>query len=133
MTIFLKKYADQIGIAASGLCLIHCLFMPLILVFWVQPDHCSSSMSCHEGHTWFNYDYLFLAFSAVAVWLASGHCTRQWLKILMWFLFSLLAIGVILAPMYKGAHDATLFAAVGLAAAHFINWRSCRQCNPLQP
>jgi hypothetical protein len=131
MTLFLKKYADQIGIAASGLCLVHCLLMPFVLAFWLQTEHCSPGAAC-EHPTGVNYDYLFIALSAVAVWLASGHCFRPWLKALMWGFFALLAGGVLLEPMYEGAHNATIFAALGLAATHVLNWRFCRQCNPPQ-
>lgn len=130
MTIFLKKYADQIGIAASGLCLVHCLLMPFILAFWLQADHCTPGTHCHDEGGGFQFDYLFLAFSAAAVWLAAGHCSRRWLKALMWSFFALLAGGVLLEPVFEGAHIATIFAAVGLAATHFLNWRFCRQCNP---
>lgn len=62
MTIFLKKYANQIGIAASGLCLVHCLLMPFILAFWLQADHCTPGTHCHDEGGGFQYDYLFLAF-----------------------------------------------------------------------
>jgi len=68
----------------------------------------------------------------MAVLPAAGHCSRRWLKAMMCSFFALLASGVLLEPMYEGAHKATLFAAVGLAAAPFLNWRFCRQCNPPQ-
>jgi cyanate permease len=130
MTFFLKKYADHVGIAASGLCLVHCLLMPFITAFWLQKDHCTVGGNCCDEATGFNYDYLFLAFSALAVWLASRHCNQRWIKALMWVCFALLAGGMVLAPFIEGTHGATLFAAVGLATAHFFNWRHCRQCNP---
>ena len=133
MAIVLKKYADQIGIAASGLCLVHCLLMPFVLAFWLQADLCTAGADCGEGTIGFNYDYLFLAFSAVAVWLASGHCSRYWVKALMLGSFALLAGGILLEPVLEGAHHATIFAAVGLAAAHLFNWSYCRQCHPSKP
>lgn len=129
MTFFLKKYADQIGIAASGLCLVHCLLMPFILAFWLGHNRCAESATCREESTGFNYDYLFLGFSALAVWLASGHCSRRWLKTLMWGSFIVLAGGILADPWMAGAHYATQFAAITLAISHFINWRYCRQCN----
>lgn len=132
MTISFKKYADHVGIAASGLCLVHCLLMPFITAFWLQNDRCAAGSHCCDEATGFNYDYLFVLFSAAAVWLASKHCSRPWLKAMMWVCFAVLAGGLLLDPWAKGAHTASLFAAVGLAAAHFLNWRYCRQCNPRQ-
>ncbi len=130
MTVLLKKYADHVGIAASGLCLVHCLAMPFVTAFWLQNDHCAAGNDCCDHATGFNYDYLFVVFSALAVWLASSHCSRLWLKAMMWACFTVLAAGLLLEHRIEGAHTATLFAAVGLAAAHFLNWRYCRLCNP---
>ena len=130
MTFFLKKYADQIGIAASSLCLVHCLLMPVLMAVWLEKDTCvAGGKGCiREGG--FNYDYLFLAFSGLAIWLASGHCQKQWLKRLMWTCFGLLTAGVLLEPHLAGAHLATFPAAIGLAVAHLLNWQTCRHCNP---
>ncbi|MFN4081432.1 MAG: MerC domain-containing protein [Saprospiraceae bacterium] len=130
MRVFLHRYADQIGIAASGLCLVHCLLMPFILTIWLQSDRCAAHAGCCDKTTGFNYDYLFLAFSALAVWLASGHCSRRWVKIMMWTCFVLLAGGLFLEYWFEGAHHAMILAAVGLAVSHLLNWRYCRQCNP---
>lgn len=129
MTISLKKYADQIGMAASGLCLVHCLLMPVLMVSWLQADHCAPGGGCCDATTGFNYDYLFLAFSAAAVWTASGHCHKTWLKAMMWGCFTLLSAALLLEPYLSGAHWATYAAAIGLAIAHFLNWRYCRYCN----
>jgi MerC mercury resistance protein len=130
MTFSLKKYADHVGMAASGLCLIHCLLLPFVTAFWVQNDRCTAGSNCCDETTGFNYDYLFLVFSALAVWLASGHCTRWWLKAMMWLCFSLLAGGLLLESYFEAAHTIMLMAAVGLATTHLLNWRFCRQCNP---
>jgi len=111
---------------------VHCLLMPFITAFWLQNDRCAADSNCCDEAIGFNYDYLFVLFSAAAVWLASGHCNHPWLKAMMWGCFVLLAGGLLLDPWVKGAHSASLFAAVGLAAAHFLNWRYCRQCNPRQ-
>jgi len=130
MTIIFKKYADQIGIAASSLCLIHCLLMPFVMAFWIGNNHCAPGIGCCDEAVGFNYDYLFLAFSAVAVYMAAGHCSRRWLKAMMWGCFGLLTAGLLLESRLEGAHLATYFAAIGLATAHYLNWRFCRQCNP---
>ena len=71
MTVFLKKYADHVGMAASGLCLVHCLLMPLLLGVWFEKDLAATHAPHEEG---FHYDYLFLGFSALAIWLASARC-----------------------------------------------------------
>jgi len=132
MTILFKKYADQIGMAASGLCIVHCLLLPFVMAFWLQADHCAPGGNCCAEEGGFNYDYLFLAFSAVAVWLATGHCRKVWLKAMMWGCFGILTGGLLLEPYLEGAQTATIFAAVGLATTHFLNWRFCRKCNPAQ-
>jgi MerC mercury resistance protein len=122
MTVLLKKYADQIGIAASTLCLIHCLVFPILMAFWAQHEHDAHQ---HAEH-FLNWDHAFLLFSALAVWTATGRCTQPWLKRTMWTCFAMLAAGVLLEPFVHYAHLATLPAAVGLAAAHFFNWRYCQ-------
>lgn len=132
MRVFLHKYADQIGITASGLCLVHCLLMPFILAVWLQSDHCAAHAGCCDEKTGFNYDYLFLAFSALAVGLASKHCSKRWVKILMWGSFALLIAGTLLEMQFGEAHWIVILGAVGLALAHLYNWRYCRQCNPLR-
>jgi len=131
MTYTVKKYADAIGMAASGICLVHCILMPFFLTLWLSAGHCTVE-SC-LGDSPIHFDHIFLAFSALAVWLASGHCTKRWLKVLMWVSFVLLSAGILLEPLVHSAHGLTYPAAVGLLAAHFFNWRSCRHCNPKQP
>ena len=130
MTTLIKKYADQIGMAASGLCLVHCLLMPFIMAFWLQTEPCASGGCAEEGG--FNYDYLFILFSAAAVWMASGHCHKAWLKMMMWSCFGLLSVSLFAEPYVAETHWVTHTAAIGLATAHFLNWRYCRQCNPAQ-
>ncbi|MCC6459436.1 MAG: hypothetical protein IT260_03130 [Saprospiraceae bacterium] len=83
--------------------------MPFLLGFWLQAEPCAPGTDQVDNGEGFLYDYLFLAFSAAAVWMAGG---------------------VLLEPVFEGAHAATIFAALGLASAHFLNWLYCRHCNP---
>lgn len=129
MNFLLKKYADPIGMAASGLCLFHCFLMPFLLAFWVKNDSCTPDKGCCSNGG-FDWDYLFLAFSAAAIYLASKHCQKAFVRHLMWACFALMCLGVLLRPLAENVHFLTYPAALGLIAAHFINWRNCPQCHP---
>lgn len=122
MTVLLRRYADQIGIAASTLCLIHCLVFPILMAFWAGQNHDAH----HHSEYILNWDHAFLLFSALAVWTATGRCAQPWLKWVMWSCFILLTAGVLLEPIAHYAHLATLPAAAGLAAAHLFNWHYCQ-------
>lgn len=129
MTLLVKKYADHIGMAASGLCLVHCLLMPFIMAFWLQADHCAPGAGCCEDGAGFNYDYLFLALSAVAVWLASGNCQKPWVKAMMLGCFALFTASILLEPFQDGMHLLAYPAAIGLMLSHVFNWWYCKECN----
>lgn len=134
-----QKYADQLGITASALCLVHCLLMPVLLAFWAHEEaaHFGHAHHLHDGHAHdhahlslagIGFDYFFLAFSAMAIWLASRSCLVGWIKAGLWICLGLLAVGILSESFWGMGHWITYPAALGLIVLHVYNWRHGLVC-----
>lgn len=117
-----KTYiSDRVGIAASAVCMVHCLIFPLMVLLRVP-----LSEWLHEF--WHTLDYVFLAVSFLAVYFSSKSTPKFWMKYFLWTSFFALGASVTLK------HHETVFEALAvgsallLITAHLINIRqlSCR-------
>ncbi|MBX2844422.1 MAG: MerC domain-containing protein [Flammeovirgaceae bacterium] len=121
----LKKYADQIGITGSIICLIHCLAVPVLALI-------GSGLSAGGSHYhWFEGDeYFFVAISFSAVYFASRNTQSNLIKIVLWFFSVLFALSISLSHHsheYNWLIYLSHFSTVCLIIAHFINIKSIRK------
>ncbi len=70
------KKSDTFGILISSLCLIHCLFMPLLLIFKGSLTYVPS--------WWKGLDYIFLLLSFLAVYRSTQTTSKAFMKVLFW-------------------------------------------------
>ena len=71
---------DKIGIAASTLCMLHCIATPFLFLVHT----CSASYTDQPLHWWATLDFLFLFISFFAIHHSSKHTSKTWLKYGMW-------------------------------------------------
>lgn len=121
-----KPAADRIGVAASVLCLIHCLLLPLAVPMLPLLSGVAAAESVHEG--------LLVLLSVCAVFaFVPGYRTHRTLSVLVYG-----GLGVILLAAGVLAHDVavldgldtplTVIGGVVLIATHWVNLRLCRSC-----
>lgn len=121
-TRLMRAVWDKIGISASLLCLIHCLFTPVIVLFL-------PFLGEFFPHKWF-HRIIFAIVLPVAVWaLYNGYLVHRLKRVLI-----IGAIGVIFlisAMVFAQEETRTeytlmIIAGICLAAAHLTNLRACR-------
>lgn len=118
---------DRIGIAATSLCALHCILLPILL-----PALPLLGLSFLADHTW---EHVFLIATAVLGTFALFSGFKRYHRKL--YPFYLLYLGVAVYWMkHSFAEDfQAIFIVLGaslIVAAHFINMKlcnSCRQCN----
>ncbi len=122
----MKKYlyADNIGMASSTLCLIHCLMTPFIFV----AQACCTLNCCAASPMWWrSIDFIFLIISFIAVYFAGKNSSKVWVKGAFYTLFFLLTflvtnhhVGVVNLPIYLNYGVAFL-----LFSLHLFNRKYC--------
>lgn len=108
--------ADWAGIFSSGLCLIHCLLTPVLVLFQVHSVG-------HEAWAWM--DWLFLLVSGLAIVFAFRHPSPRWVKGILLAGFALLALALVFHEE-PGMIYLSYLAAASLIGGHYLNIRTCR-------
>ncbi|MBA3999449.1 MerC domain-containing protein [Brevundimonas sp.] len=107
---------DSLAIGVSGLCLTHCLALPLVASLLPLAGVWAETEWVH---------WLFVAIAApVSLWAFSRPVTRSWsLAILAGSGLALLVAGVAAFPSHDWETGLTVAGALLLAGAHTLNWR----------
>ncbi len=111
---FSQKHADVLGIISAILCLIHCLFVPVLLVI--------GSVTEHMGGHWGSLDYLFIVLALLAVINATRYASRN-IAFGMWLSMIVFVAGLLMHHVYAEALIVSTLASVALAVFHIINYK----------
>jgi len=114
---------DRIGIAATSLCALHCILLPILL-----PALPLLGLSFMADHTW---EHVFLIMTAVLGTIALFFGFKRYHRRL--YPFYLLYLGV---AIYWMKHDFSeslepLFIILGaglIVSSHFVNMKLCNSC-----
>jgi hypothetical protein len=83
--------ADNIGMASSSLCSVHCIATPFIFI----AQACAASC-CADSPTWWRaIDFLFLGISFIAVYFAAKGSTKAWMRFGLYAAFGFLSFFII--------------------------------------
>ena len=117
--------ADNIGMASSSLCLIHCIITPF--VFIVQA--CTKSCCADSPLWWKAIDFLFLIISFVAVYFAAKSSSKLWIRIAFYILLSTLSFLVVNhhAGIARLPVQLLYVSAFLLFALHLYNKKCCQR------
>ena len=120
----IKFHADNIGMASSSLCLIHCLITPFIFI----AQTCTASCCADCPNWWKSIDFFFLLISFFAAYYAAKNTSKNWVKISFYFLFSLLTLLVVIqhTPYLSLSVYLNYFVAFLLFSLHIYNKRWCK-------
>jgi hypothetical protein len=122
----MKKYFyDYLGIAGSGLCLIHCLAIPFL--FYVQNAFAQKLLeSLNLENIYFEYSFVLLCF--IAVFSTTKHNDSWKINTSFWLFFTLFAISVLFEDDFKYLDLLGYGASIGLIITHIININYCKKC-----
>lgn len=125
MNITNNKYlsADNIGMASSTLCLIHCILTPFIFI-----AHACAASCCAAAPGWWKaIDLLFLIVSFIAVYYSARTTSKKWLKVAFYGVFTLFSLLLLneYVPFINVSRYAMYITAGLLAGLHFYNRRYC--------
>jgi hypothetical protein len=118
MLNFLYK-SDLIGIIGSGLCIVHCLFFPMMFMYHGHN---------HEQIAGFNFDYVFLIVAALAVYTTAKKKGPLWIKISLWAFLIICLVGIIFHDSSPYLEYSLYLGSSGLIITHIINIRKSKQC-----
>jgi MerC mercury resistance protein len=118
---FFNLKSDYIGILSAGLCLVHCILLPIFFAM-------RSINFEHEVEGGFKWDYVFLVLSFYAVYHSAKHSPSALIKKVLWGLFSILTACIFLESISEIFEYLIILASLGLVAVHFVNLRHCQRC-----
>jgi hypothetical protein len=110
------KQADILGIVSAGLCIIHCLLIPFLIVYGVSTENFFSS--------WEYLDWGFISLSGLAVILATRHEKNQLFTWLMWSSLLIFTFALLLHEHWPPALYLSVVSSLGLAILHLLHFRN---------
>ena len=124
--IKMKKYFyDYLGIAGSGLCLIHCLTMPVL--FFVQN---ALGRDLLKGVDLENIylDYLFIGLCFFAIFSITKQNDSWKITTSFWLFFLLFSISILFEEDFEYLNFLGYGASLGLIITHIININHFKKC-----
>jgi len=120
----LTNNSDFFGILSCSLCLVHCIFTPLIL-FSLSSLNSKSSMSYSW---WNNLDYVFLIISFFMVYISVQNTRIKRMKLFFWLSWFFLFLVIVNEKKELfGFSDYLIYIATsGLSLLHLLNLKYCK-------
>lgn len=115
-----EKQADILGIVSASLCIVHCLLVPMLVIYGL--------INKPLVERWEYLDWVFILLSGLAVFLATyhehnlpkgGRRLSQW----MWAVWAIFAVALLLHDSWVPALYISVLSSVGLAYLHFQHFR----------
>ncbi|MEM8526647.1 MAG: MerC domain-containing protein [Bacteroidota bacterium] len=127
------KKSNFFGALASGLCLIHCVAMPLFFVAQATATHHHEDEHGHDHHDhpdmgwWGSLDFIFLALSIVAVFYSAKNTSLKWMPLALYASWAVLAFIVLNEKLHLMhlPHEAIYLPTLALIGLHIYNIRYC--------
>lgn len=121
------SYSDVLGVAASGLCAIHCALTP---VFFATRPILENTIGKHSHGSgfWALLDYLFLVLSLVSVWYSARYTTHTAIKSVLWGAWVVFAMGLLSETFHFPYGKWFMYiGSITLVVAHVHNHQYCKK------
>lgn len=119
-----KSKSDFVGVAASGLCIIHCVVTPFLFI----AQSCAVKKCCDMAPTWWSYlDYLFITITFFAVFWSAKKTTKPWMRFALYINWLILTL-LVLNEKFNIFHLSEIWkytSSFSLIAFHFYNVKYC--------
>ena len=115
---------DKIGIAATALCMIHCIGTPFIFI----AKACSTACCADAPLWWQLIDYFFLIITFWVIYNITQSKTKNWLKKAFWISWVLLLFVTINQTLQLFSINSVFFylPAFSIIILHFYNIKFCK-------
>ncbi len=120
-----KQYYDYLGIAGSGMCLIHCLAMPTL--FFIQNLFARELFKGLDLENIY-LDYLFVLVCFFAVYSVTKRSNSQKVNTSFWLFFGLFSISVLFEENFEYLEYLGYIASLGLIITHIVNINHIKKC-----
>lgn len=120
-----KHFYDYLGIAGSGMCLIHCLAIPIL--FFVQNSIAKDVLKGLDLENVY-LDYLFVLLCFFAVFSVTKQNDSWKISTSFWVFFILFSISVLFEEDFEHLDLLGYGASLGLIITHIININHCKKC-----
>jgi chromate transport protein ChrA len=124
------SFADRLGICLSGLCAIHCLVTPLLILL-LPSFHFFQAYSLHEFDEWFHGILLVVLPVVAIIAFVPGYLRHRDWKVFGWSIAGFSAILVAIIAFHENLWLSTPLMIAGsllLIRAHFLNRHLCACC-----
>jgi len=118
----LYKHADLMGIISAGLCLIHCIAVPVFLLT-------TTFSAGFHTHAWQWLDYFFIVLAGIAVYFSSKKSSSVYIRAGMWTNVVIFGAALLAHEIAGYAQYISIAASVGLLVLHFLNQRQIKKCS----
>lgn len=123
----IQKHSDLLGMISAGLCLIHCIALP---VFLISTTAAAASFSTVViTHNWHWLDYIFIGLAALAVYFSARQTTSLYIRTGMWSSVIIFGVALLSHEIFEYAQYISIAASIILMLLHFINIWHCKRCN----
>ena len=121
----LEQKSDVLGVLSSSLCLVHCLFTPILFV--VQSSCCTAATPLW----WKSIDYIFLFISFFAVYKSANETSKTWMKYALFFSWTLLCFIIIneRLALINIPEESIYVASLLMVSLHIYNSKFCQCAN----
>ena len=120
-----RNFYDYLGITGSGLCLIHCLAMPVL--FFIQNSFAKDFLKGMDLENIY-LDYLFIALSFVAIFSITKQNDSWKITASFWLFFLLFSISILFEEDFEYLNFLGYGASLGLIITHIININHIKKC-----
>jgi hypothetical protein len=124
------SFADGLGICLSGLCAIHCLLTPVVILL-LPSFHFFHAYALHEFHDWFHVVLLGVLPVVALVAFVPGFLRHRDVRVFGWSIPGFAAIAMPGIAFHDNLWLSTPFMIVGslfLIRAHVLNRHLCACC-----
>ena len=121
----LKYFYDYLGIAGSGMCLIHCLAMPVL--FFIQNSFAKDLLKNWDLENIY-LDYLFVLLCFFAIFSVTQYTNSWKINTSFWVCFTLFTISILFEEDFKYLDFLGYGASLGLIITHIINIKYRKKC-----
>ena len=115
----MQKVLDKIGISLSFICLIHCLIIPILLIFF--PIVNSISFISDEQFHWILFT-LILPVAIISLFIGCMKHRNFWILLPSGLGILLLILGVVFHDIEKVS---TVLGGIMIAVSHIANYKLC--------
>lgn len=120
-----RYYYDYLGIVSSGVCLVHCLATPILML--IQAYY-KTGLNVSDQEELRYLDYVFVSVCFLAVYFTTKEEVSRKINTVFWLFFLFFALSILFEDDFQYLNFVGYFSSFGLIITHLINIKKCKKC-----